>query len=220
MHNVFYEISNPPSAIFNLIFSVKFISYNSIILSFVSDLFFKYIYDDGDFSIFAFTLYLMKINTIFCFVLDLILAATHTNNEFSIRYLIYVFLNKLAKSFLLYPLTEKQYLLAISIFPMLILESLHSYVSISKNSAVIIKLRCLAFYALLPLEFLGEAICIHKLEHHSTYFIFFMYLYLLMFAIIEFVDHFTVSERISKDYLIYKLIEYKEAEKLIIKKDQ
>jgi hypothetical protein len=166
MHCTFYEIANPPTAMYQIVYSMKFVSYLSLILSFTSDFVFKYIYEE-DISIFNFTNYLIKIILIFCFILDILLALSHTNKSFSTRYFIYIFLNRFTKSFL-YDISHTEYLLVMTIFPMTVMEALHNYVCISLNNVFVLKIRYFLYRALLFVELAGEVMLIYNMDHYSS----------------------------------------------------
>jgi len=219
MHNTLYELTKSPSKSYYLIiYSLKFLTYNAIILSFLSDIFFKYIYK-GDITIFSFSLTLIICNTIFCFIGDLILCYIESNKEFSLKYLIYIYINRIAKAFL-YTIIEKQYLLILSILPWTILESLHNYVSLTQNSVFFINLRYFSYRVILPISLMGEIFSIRKMDHHSNFFKLFLYLYLILFFILELFDNYKVSERMYNDYAKIYQMKNRRKEEFIKKKDQ
>jgi hypothetical protein len=151
--------------------------------------------------------------------LDLILGIFHTNKDFSIRFLIYIYINRMGKAFL-YEVPQKQYLLVMTILPVCLLESLHNYVCLTQSSEFVIKIRYFLYRALLPIEMIGEMMCVLKVDNNSLYVKFCMMFYLIMFCAIEVYDNYTVSDRLYKDHINIELKRQKHEEALYDKKEQ
>jgi len=240
MYNVFQELSRKNSARYKMIISIKFLTFSSILVSLLAELFFnfKFLNEDNDLDVHGlhkinnpmgivlklknfknFTCYLVKLNTIFCFVLDLILGFTYDIKEFSLNFMLYFYINKYAKVYL-YGMKSKRYLLFLTVLPMTLMESLHYYVNINNTKELTIKLRYYSYRFLLPINLIGDILSILNIEHHSTFFICFLIMFLIVFFLVELYDHYHVSNVMYREYKNYLLLTINEKQELLIKKDQ
>jgi len=218
MHNTLYNIEKPPSASCQLAQYTKLLMNISLLLSVSSDILFKYIYEE-DINIFNFTLLHVKIVIGVELFIDALLSIIHVNPEFSWRYLLLIYMCRFTKSFL-YNFSQWETVLIMIILPLSILEVIHSYLSLYLNNEKLIKLRMHCFWILLPLKYLGEAMCIYYIFHDSIAVNFSLYFYLLINFCIELYDNYLVSNRILIDNEKYKTTKAKQTEQLNIKKKQ
>ena len=206
MHDTLYEISNPPSIIYQMVYYIKLISFSTILLSYSTDILFKYLFDE-DINIFNFTLLLLKLVAGFDLCLDLVLYASHQCPQFSIRYLLFTHTVKIAKSFLygVSTYTDQQYLLVITLLPVMIMETLHTVLCIYPHNDLLINLRLFAYRALMPLQLFAEMLCIYYLEHHSPIMYITLFVYLIVWFFIELYDNYKVSNRFKTDDIKWKI---------------